>query len=496
MQPRNLTIICVTMFVSLLCHSLSQRTHRALVVADAMEMIDRFYVDPIDDRELVLSALNGMTAPLDQYSEFIPPVNYDAFRDTIYQEFAGIGIYVDQPKPDGPVRVITPIVGSPALAAGVLPGDEIVVVDGENVESMGIREVSDRLRGPVGTKVKMTLRRGVKPSDESDAKTEEIETTIVRESIQMESVIGDHRDANNQWVYRLDENPRVAYVRMTSFGDKTVSELAGVLAQLDNDFDAFVLDLRGNGGGLLTAAVEVADMFLDSGKIVATKTRGGVLEEQAVATSTTLMNTNIPMAVLIDHDSASASEIVAAALQDNKRAIVGGTRSFGKGTVQNVLPLEYGRSALRLTVAKYYRPTDVNIHRGKDDDEDDVWGVTPDEGLSVELDLPTLQRLLLLKQEASYPLLKNIDRTAFSRPVETEAETQVADAESEQPSTEVPTPPETLIAEIPEDTTIWQLDKPLVLVVERMLSRLASDKSPSSEETEDVKESEPSKKAA
>ncbi|MCM2375070.1 S41 family peptidase [Aporhodopirellula aestuarii] len=467
MLPRNLTIICITLVVSTACHVLQQRTHTALLVGEALEMIDRYYVEPVDDRQLILSALAGMTATLDQHSEFIPPVEYRAFQDTIQQEFAGIGIYVDQPSTDGPVRVITPLVGSPALAAGVLPGDEIIEVDGEVVATLDIREVSERLRGPVGTTVDLTLRRG----------DEEVKTTIVRDRIQMESVIGDHRDENNNWVYRLDENPRVAYVRMTSFGDKTVSELESVLRNLNNDFDAFVLDLRGNGGGLLNAAVEVADMFLNSGKIVSTKTRGGRLEEEAVATQGTLVNTNIPMAILIDHDSASASEIVTAALQDHGRAIVGGTRSFGKGTVQNILPLEYGRSALRLTVAKYFRPSDQNIHRGKDDDEDDIWGVTPDEGLAIEMDLPSLRRLMTLWQEASYPSLKGIDRTAFSS-----ITTEASEAGGQD--------------DIPEDATVWMLDKPLAAVVQRMLPEYRVEQSSEPEDDQDTETNEDLNKAA
>lgn len=452
MLPRNLTIVCVALVVSTACHLLHRRTKTAMTVGEAMEMIDRFYVEPVDNRDLMISAMNGMTSNLDQHSEYIPPQDYQTFQDSIQQEFAGIGIYVDQPSPDQPVRVITPLVGSPALRAGILPGDAIFTVDGEDVSTMDIRGVSSRLRGPIGTAVKLALKRG----------DENIHTSVQRDRIELESVIGDHRDENSNWVYRLENKPTVAYIKMTSFGDKTVSELRSVLIDLNNQFDALVLDLRGNGGGLLTAAVDVADMFLDRGKIVSTKTRGGVLEEQAVATEGVLVNPDKPMAILIDHDSASASEIVSAALQDAGRAIIGGSRSFGKGTVQNILPLEYGRSALRLTVAKYYRPSDQNIHRGKDDDEDDIWGVTPDEGLAVELELPELRRLMILRQEASFPSLKGIDRETLQKNIE--------------PDPSINADPIIPIGEevpIAEDATIWQLDEPLKRVVERMLNTLA-----------------------
>ncbi len=229
--------------------------------------------------------------------------------------------------------------------------------------------------------------------------------TIPRKTIALESVIGDHRSEDNKWVYRLESDPDIAYIRLTSFGEKTVRELQQVLTNLNNEFEALVLDLRGNSGGLLYAARDVSDMFIDKGRIVSTKTRGGVLEEVYDAQPGTLVAPNKLLTVLIDGGSASASEIVAACLQDSKRAVVVGTRSYGKGTVQNILPLQYGRSALRLTVARYYRPSDKNIHRSKDDTEEDEWGVKPDEGFQVTVDDETLIKLGNRWREASYPLL-------------------------------------------------------------------------------------------
>ena len=357
--------------------------------------------------------MDGLTGSLDQHSSFIPGDAYDSFQDSINQEFAGIGIFVEQPEKGKPVRVITPLVGSPALEKGVLPNDQIVRVDAVDVTTMDLKAVSDRLKGPIGTTVNIQVRRAVDSNEnepqttdaDSTAETKLVSMTIPRKTIALESVIGDHRSEDNKWVYRLESDPDIAYIRLTSFGEKTVRELQQVLTNLNNEFEALVLDLRGNSGGLLYAARDVSDMFIDKGRIVSTKTRGGVLEEVYDAQPGTLVAPNKLLTVLIDGGSASASEIVAACLQDSKRAVVVGTRSYGKGTVQNILPLQYGRSALRLTVARYYRPSDKNIHRSKDDTEEDEWGVKPDEGFQVTVDDETLIKLGQRWREASYPLL-------------------------------------------------------------------------------------------
>ncbi|MEP1646385.1 S41 family peptidase, partial [Rhodopirellula bahusiensis] len=291
----------------------------------------------------------------------------------------------------------------------------------------------------------------------------------------------DYRNGGNEWVYRLKQHPDIVYVRMTSFGDKTVSELRSVLGRLmpKSDVSGVVLDLRGNGGGLLNAAVDVCDMFLSSGKIVSTKTRGGVIEDEVSATAGTLVPPDLPVAILIDEHSASASEIVAAALQDHGRATIVGTRSYGKGTVQNILLLEYGRSALRLTVAKYYRPSDRNIHRGVDDTEEDVWGVSPDPGMDVKIAEEDLRQLARFWEEASYPSLKNRDLLDSQLKLvdsdqESDADTE-PDAssleESEASGDEAPAAKQT-----PAESA-WELDAPLRTAVEAI--RTANEDVPS-----------------
>lgn len=449
MPPRNLHLILLAVLVSLFCHATFRNTRTASIVGEAIELIDHNYVDTVDRNELVMAAMQGIVDQLDDHSSYFAIDQYANFQDSISQEFAGIGIYVEQPVAGKPVRVLTPLVGSPALAAGMLPNDLIVNVDNVDVSSMPLADVSSRLKGTPGTTVDLTVRR----ASESDASAEEsganeigadertseprfkeISMTVTRATIELESVVGDHRDVSNRWVYRLKSSPDVAYVRLKSFGEKTVRELREVLSELNNDFDSLVIDLRGNGGGLLYAARDVCDMLLERGGIVSTRTRGNVIEEAYSATPGTLIQMDKPVAVLIDENSASASEIVAACLQDNGRALVAGVRSYGKGTVQEVIPLQYSRSALRLTVARYFRPNNKNIHRQSDAKDEDEWGVTPDEGFVVPMDTPALIKLNQVWQRASFPLLTNVpekQETAETVPSETVDQESQIETESE-----------------------------------------------------------------
>lgn len=403
MPPRNLHIIIVACLIATICFSTAQRVRKAVVIGDAIELIERYYVDPVESAALVEAAMTGMTSELDQHSEFIPADLYSAFNDMLHQEFAGVGILVEQPEADQPVRVITPLVGSPALTAGVMPGDEILKVAGQDVSRLPIREVSNRLRGPAGSEVVITVRREV------EGVPQEREIRLRRETISLESVVGAYRGEDNQWQFRLREHPQVAYIRITSFGDKTAGELRQVLTDLDNDFEALILDVRANAGGLLLSAVEVCDDFLEGGRIVTIKKRGGEVDNEFDATPGTLVDPQIPMTVLIDGNSASASEIVAACLQDHGRATIVGSRSFGKGTVQNLLPLEFGRSALKLTTARYYRPNGRNIHRIDNAPEEEEWGVVPDQGFDVRISEEGYRKLVQHWQQVSYPISSNKD---------------------------------------------------------------------------------------
>ncbi|MEO1525524.1 MAG: S41 family peptidase [Planctomycetota bacterium] len=467
MPSRNLNVILFAIVVGLLCHVVHRRTRTAAIISEAIELIDQHYVDEVDPQKLIEGAMKGVVGELDQHSSFFAVEQYETFQDSIHQEFAGIGIYVRQAEEGKPVRVVTPLVRSPALVAGIMPNDEIIQVDGQDVSQMKLDDVSDRLKGPPGTTVDIVVRRG----------EDELPLSVKRARIELESVVGDHRNEDHDWVYRLREHPEVAYIRMKSFGEKTVNELESVLVELDNNFSALVLDLRGNGGGLLYAAGDVCDMFLSSGDIVSTRVRGGRIDEFLKATPGTLVHENIPMAILVDGNSASASEIVAACLQDNDRATVVGMRSFGKGTVQEIIPLEYGKRALRLTIAKYYRPNNENIHRGPDATEDDQWGVTPDEGFTVPMDLDALRKLSRAWDVASYPALEGIDVP------EPETETGEEPIEDAIEAVELDSMAEKNVARGPSDL---EMDPPLRAAVGHLLEHESPGESASEPEPEAV----------
>jgi len=245
---------------------------------------------------------------------------------------------------------------------------------------MQLKDSVKLMRGRPGDPVNISIQR--------EGTEEPISLSIKRAIIPIESVLGDRRKDDGQWVFRLQEDERIAYVRLTTFGKQTVSELTKTLQKGSNGYDykGLILDLRGNAGGLLTSAVKTCDMFIADGKIVSTRSRGGKERSVREATSKTVVDSSIPLVVLVNNYSASASEIVAACLQDHQRALIVGERTWGKGTVQNIIAMEGGKSAIKLTTASYWRPSNKNIHRGKDAKDTDDWGVSPNEGYEVKIE--------------------------------------------------------------------------------------------------------------
>lgn len=344
--------------------------------AETFEQIDQNYVKDVDRRELMEAAIQGMVRRLDQYSTYIPRQYIDDFNQSVEQEYGGIGIQVGV-NANRELTVITPLPGGPAYFAGVRAGDTILEINGESAVGFTTNDAILKLKGPRGGEVSIGVRR-------ADAKRgDPLETiTLVRDIIELDTVKGDSFH-DGKWDFMLDKERKIGYIRLTHFSRKSSEELRLALDTLREDgMKGLVLDLRNNPGGLLSQATRIADMFVEDGLIVSTKGRN--VPEQSWKAEKAGTYSGFPMAVLVNRVSASASEIVAACLQDHKRATIVGERSWGKGSVQNVIDLEQGQSALKLTTASYFRPSGRNIHRFPDSKPTDEWGVSPDEGYEVK----------------------------------------------------------------------------------------------------------------
>lgn len=338
--------------------------------ADTFEQIERNYVKDVDREELMQAAIEGMLKKLDRYSNYIAPEELQAFNESVEQEFGGIGIQVDEDRQANRLIVISPLPGTPAYKAGVKAGDVIMEINGKSTEGFSISDAQKLLKGKPGESVTV----GVLHVGDEEVTQLEMERAI----IQMKTVLGDRYNDKSDWEFLLEGDSKVAYIRLTHFSNRSADELAEALTRLkEQGMKGLVLDLRSNPGGLLSQAIEIADLFIDEGTIVSTRGRNSPERTWNAEKNNTL--TDVPMAVLINRYSASASEILSACLQDHNRAVVVGERSWGKGSVQNVIPLEGEKSALKLTTASYHRPSGKNIHRFPGAKESDEWGVVPND---------------------------------------------------------------------------------------------------------------------
>ncbi|MPZ09124.1 MAG: PDZ domain-containing protein [Kiloniellaceae bacterium] len=353
-------------------------TYRQLkLFSEVFERVRADYVEDISDQQLIEYAIQGMLSTLDPHSSYL---NADSFGDMRVQtkgEFGGLGIEVTMEN--GFVKVVSPIDDTPADRAGVEPGDFITHLDGEAILGLSLNEAVDKMRGPVGSDLTVTIRR-------NDA--EPFDLTITRDVIKIQSVRS-----------RVEDN--VGYVRITTFNQQTMTGLEAAMqeikAEVGSELRGYVLDLRNNPGGLLDQAIEVSDAFIDQGEIVST--RGRELDNaQRFNAKTGDLAEGLPVIVLINGGSASASEIVAGALQDHRRAIVMGTRSFGKGSVQTIIPLGVN-GAMRLTTARYFTPSGRSIQ---------ALGIDPD---------ITVEQATLAEAEAARPGRREADlRGALANP--------------------------------------------------------------------------------
>jgi carboxyl-terminal processing protease len=333
---------------------------------EVLRLVQKQYVRDVDTKKMFQDAINGMLNGLDPFSNYVPEEDMEEFKKATIGKFGGIGIQIGMRK--GMLGVISPLEGTPAYRAGVLSGDIIMEIDGKSTENIRLDQAVKTLTGEPGTKVRLKVRHMTGDT---------AEYTITRELIEVHTVKGVKRDDKNEWVYILDADKKIGYIRLTSFVENSTGDLKKAVESLQKDgMKALILDLRFDPGGILKTAIEICDMFIDKGIIVQTKGRTTPYWEATATKDGTLPY--FPMVVLVNQFSASASEIVSGCLQDHHRAIVVGERTFGKGSVQNVIPLEGEKAALKLTTSKYYLPSGRNIHRDEDMTEKDEWGVMPD----------------------------------------------------------------------------------------------------------------------
>ena len=306
---------------------------------EVLEKINKEYVDEINQSESMDSAINGLLQSLDPYSSYMSPEIFNEMQTETSGEFGGLGIEVGMES--GVVKVISPIDDTPASRAGIKAGDYIIKINDIQVQGKSLSEAVDLMRGPVGSSINLTVRR--------IGKKKALNFNIVREIIEIRSVRAELLKKN------------IGYIRLTSFNENSSEQIKGQIKKFKNNknINSYILDLRNNPGGLLSQAIRISDFFLDNGEIVSTKSRKASENRKWFAKKGDLIDGKT-LVVLINYGSASASEIVAGALKDHKRAIIIGENSYGKGSVQSIIPLK-NKGAIRLTVAKYYLPSGKSI---------------------------------------------------------------------------------------------------------------------------------------
>ena len=349
-------ITLLNLFFFQLVNSSEQNIYEKIdLFGEVLEKINKEYVDEINQSESMDSAINGLLQSLDPYSAYMSPEVFNEMQTETSGKFGGLGIEVSMES--GVVKVISPIDDTPASKAGIKAGDYIVKINEIQVQGKSLSEAVDLMRGPVGSAIELTIRR----RGERKALT----FKIVREIIQIQSVKADLLEKN------------IGYIRLTSFNENSDTQVEKQIKELEKNKNVkgYILDLRNNPGGLLSQAIKISDFFLDNGEIVSTKSRKASENRKWFAKKGDLTNGKL-LIVLINYGSASASEIVAGALKDHKRAILLGENSFGKGSVQSIIPLK-NDGAIRLTIAKYYLPSGKSISEV---------GVSPDIEIAEETD--------------------------------------------------------------------------------------------------------------
>ena len=363
---------------------------QAQMLAEVMQRVKREYVEPVDDNELLDNAIRGMVGELDAHSRFLDADEYRDIRISTTGTYTGIGIEVSEK--DGVVTVISPMAGSPAARAGLRSGDEIIAVDGMALEPGKLHDTMNRMRGPAGTRISVTVNR------DDEALVYDMRREIIRVASVHHELLG----------------PSYGYVRVNQFSETTARELSRAIDTMQDENDGMleglVLDLRNNPGGVLDAAVDVSDLFLDFGVIVSAEGRTADSRFRRSAHRGDVLD-GAEMIVLVNQGSASASEIVAGALQDHGRAVVVGTPTFGKGLVQTVMPLSKGR-AIKLTTSRYYTPSGDSIHET---------GITPDVFVEDAPGFPDMSLTGSIDRELDTQLVEAMERLQRQRVMHSKA---------------------------------------------------------------------------
>lgn len=373
----------------------ADKTYEQLkLLIDVLGFVQDNYVDEPETQKLIYGAASGMVRTLDPYSQFMEPEIHREMKTETEGQYAGVGLRLT--FQEDWLTVQTPMPGSPAYRLGVLPNDRLTEIDGVSTKDMNMSDALRTLRGAPGTKVKLKLERG--PDNGADGDWKTVTVDITRELVKIESTLSMKLDAG------------VGYLRIAEFSAKTADDTADALRKLKKEgATSLVLDLRNDPGGLLSAAVEVASMFLGEGKLVVYTQGRRADSRQDFSAGAKAPYPALPLVVLINSGSASGSEIVAGAMQDHKRAVVVGTRSFGKASVQSLIPLPDG-SGLRLTVARYYTPAGRSIHR---DEKAKTGGITPDIVVPVtpenEAKLYAQWEMIYAKDKKPYSVVKTED---------------------------------------------------------------------------------------
>ncbi len=405
--------------------SKSSETYRSLnLFGDVFERVRAEYVEEVSDEKLIEAAINGMLSSLDPHSSYMNPKNFQDMQVQTKGEFGGLGIEVTMEN--GLVKVVSPIDDTPAYRAGLQPGDLISHLDGEAILGLTLAEAVEKMRGKPDSDIVLTIRRGEEAP---------FDVTLTRSIIKIQSVRS-----------RLEGD--IAYVRITSFSQQTDVGLRRALKNLESEapggkLKGLVLDLRNNPGGLLDQAIAVSDDFLDQGEIVSTRGREKEDAQRFNASPGDISN-GLPIVVLINGGSASASEIVAGALKDHRRALLMGTRSFGKGSVQTIQPIP-GYGAIRLTTARYYTPSGVSIQ---------AKGITPD----IEVTPARVENVDVSRRRREADL-----RGALDKPAEADGNEDAAQPAAKQDATDAPSGEDSSAADAPPPVD-YQLSRALDLL--------------------------------